>query len=81
MIGRRVEVRVDLDWVVVGCAGVEVARHRRSLARHRTITDPAHARARRVLRDQHAPAPSPPPDQVEVQERDLGVYDHILGVA
>jgi hypothetical protein len=79
LIGRRVEVRVELDWVVVSCAGAEVARHRRSLARHRTITDPAHARARRVLRDQHAAVPAP--DQVEVQERDLDVYDQVLGVA
>ena len=31
-IGRRVEVRVTLDEVVVTCAGVEVARHARCLA-------------------------------------------------
>ena len=45
-IGRRVEVRMDLDEVVVTCAGDEVARHPRSWARHRTITDPDHERAR-----------------------------------
>ena len=30
-IGRRVDVRVDLDEVIVTCDGDEVARHRRSL--------------------------------------------------
>lgn len=30
-IGRRIEVTADLDFVVVTCAGEEVARHRRSL--------------------------------------------------
>ena len=49
-IGRRVEVRMDLDEVVVTCAGDEVARHPRSWARHRTITDPDHERARIVMR-------------------------------
>src|SRR5665811_960534 len=50
-IGRRAELKATLDWVVVSVAGDEVARHRRSLAPHRTITDPAHARARRALKE------------------------------
>jgi hypothetical protein len=29
-IGRRVDVRVDLEWVTVTCGTDEVARHRRS---------------------------------------------------
>ena len=42
-IGRRVEVRMDLDEVVVTCAGDGGGPpYRRSWARHRTITDPAH---------------------------------------
>jgi len=76
-IGRRVEVRVDLDHVVVCFAGAEVARHRRSLAKHRTITDPAHIAARSTLRPR--PTPAVVVDDVEV--RDLTVYDRALGVA
>ena len=77
-IGRRVDITADLDWVVVTCAGTEVARHRRTLTRHRTITDAAHGRAARLLREA---ATAPPPAQVEVEERDLAVYDQTLGVA
>jgi transposase len=74
-IGRRVEVRVDLDTVRVDLAGEEAACHRRSLARHRTITDPAHVSARAGLRSR----PAAVDDDVEV--RDLSVYDRALGVA
>jgi transposase len=78
VIGRRVEVRVELDWVVVTCDGSEVARHRRSLAKHRTVIDPAHGRARRRMReDQRAIVAS----GGDVEERDLAVYDQALGVA
>lgn len=49
-IGRRIDVRVDLDHVIVTLARDEVARHRRSLAKHRTITDPVHVTARDRLR-------------------------------
>jgi hypothetical protein len=75
-IGRRVEVRMDLDEVVVTCAGVEVARHARSWARHRTLTDPAHEAARNVMQTFAAAALD---DGVEV--RDLTVYDRATGVA
>lgn len=77
-IGRRVDVTVDLDWVVVTCAGEEVARHRRSLTTHRTITDAAHDRAARQLREA---AMTPAVDVDEVEQRDLTVYDRALGVA
>lgn len=79
VIGRRVEVRVDLDWVTISCDGIEVGRHQRSWTKHRTVTDAGHARARQRLREQ-AQRPSAP-DEVEVQERDLGDYDRALGVA
>jgi transposase len=78
VIGRRVEVRVDLDWVVVTCDGTEVARHRRSYADHRTVLDPAHGRARRAMHEQSGLAT---PDVGEVEARDLGDYDRVLGVA
>lgn len=79
-IGQRVDVVADLDWVVATTRdGVEVARHLRRFARHSVVTEPAHARARRQLRDayrhQHEAA------EVEVEIRDLAVYDHTLGVA
>jgi transposase len=77
-IGRRVDVRMDLDEVVVTCASDEVARHPRSWARHRTITDPDHERARIVMRA-FASAVSEFNDDVEI--RDLSVYDRATGAA
>jgi len=76
-IGRRVEVRMDLDEVVVSCSGELVARHARSWARHRTITDPDHELARQAMRalaGAHV-------DHDDVEVRDLSVYDRATGVA
>lgn len=67
---------MDLDEVVVMCAGAEVARHARSWVKHRTITDPAHEIARNPARVFSAAAD---PDDVEL--RDLSVYDRATGVA
>lgn len=75
-IGARVGVERDLEWVVVRRGQEEVARHRRSLAPHRTITDPEHAEARRRQRRLDAPVP---PLRTEVEQRDLAVYDQALG--
>lgn len=74
-IGRRVSVQADLEWVVVKLKDEEVARHRRSIASHRTITAVDHARARRQMKAER--------EQVdrrdeEVEERDLSVYDRIF---
>jgi transposase len=74
-IGRRVEIRVDLDTVRVNLAGENVGCHHRSLARHRTITDPTHVTARVALRTR------PTVDADDVEVRDLTVYDRALGVA
>jgi hypothetical protein len=79
-IGRRIDITVDLDWVVVSCAGEEVARHRRSLCPHRTITAVAHARARRK-RKQRVPEEAGNGPEVSVEQRDLTDYDRALGVA
>jgi hypothetical protein len=79
VIGRRVEVRMDLDEVVVTCAGDVVARHARSWARHRTITDSDHEIARKVMRVFAAALAEDDHDDVEV--RDLSVYDRATGVA
>lgn len=77
-IGRRVEVRMDLEEVVVTCAGEVVGRHVRSWARHRTVTDPVHERARVVMR---AFAAALGEDDGDIEVRDLSVYDRATGTA
>jgi transposase len=77
-IGRRVEVRMDLEELVVTCAGEVVAHHPRSWAKHRTVTDPDHERARTVMR---AFAQALAEDHDDVEVRDLSVYDRATGVA
>jgi transposase len=77
-VGRRVEVRVSLDEVIVSCDGTEVAGHRRRLATHQSLLAPDHARILRAMRAEQAIAS--PADTV-VEERDLSVYDRIGGVA
>jgi hypothetical protein len=68
------------DEVVVTCGSEVVARHLRSWAKHRTITDPAHDAARDLLRAIRLRVPSTSlGDEVEV--RDLSVYDRATGVA
>jgi transposase len=77
-VGRRVEVRVTLDEVIVCCDGTEVARHRRCLAAHQSLLAPDHAR---ILRAMRAEAAIAAPVDTQVEERDLAVYDRIGGVA
>jgi transposase len=76
-IGRRVEVRVDLDEITITMAGETIARHRRSLAKHRTITEDAHAVERDALRIVAAAIAGH--DNSEVEVRDLASYDRALG--
>jgi transposase len=78
MVGRRIEVRVDLESVVATCDGIEVARHRRCLAKHRTLLDPAHAMTLRLMRVEQAASEV---FAAAVEERDLSDYDRALGVA
>jgi len=79
-VGRRVNVVVTLGEVVVTCDGIEVARHRRCLAKHQTLLAADHAR---ILRRIRAEAAKPEPGAVDtgVEERDLGVYDQLVEVA
>lgn len=77
-VGRRVDVRVTLDEVIVTCDGTEVARHRRCLAKHQTLLAPDHSR---VLRAMRAEAQLAATLVDEVEERDLADYDRALGVA
>ncbi|MGH9194247.1 MAG: IS21 family transposase [Acidimicrobiia bacterium] len=76
-IGRRVEIEADLSWVVARLGDEEVARHRRSLAPHRAVTDPVHGRARRQMKKDRGRPTDLPSDEVE--ERDLSIYDQAVG--
>ena len=75
-IGRKINLRLDLEELVVTCAGDVVARHARSWARNRTVTDPIHDAARRAM---HAAERPPCDDDVELA--DLSVYDRATGSA
>lgn len=77
VIGRRVEVRVDLDEIVVSSAGEVIARHSRSLVKHRTITESVHVIERDAMRVVAAAIT----DDGGVEVRDLSAYDRALGVA
>jgi transposase len=81
LVGRRVELRVsEREIVAVALDTGELAcRHARSFAKHRTITDLAHARTlkARRLRAGERPAgqDADAARAVEVQVRSLDVYD------
>jgi len=77
-VGRRIEVRVTLDEVIVTCDGTEISRHRRCLAGHQSLLVPEHARILRAMRAEQAIAA---PIDTVVEERDLAVYDRVGGVA
>ena len=85
VIGRRVEVVADLDHGHGHLRRrVVVAAHARCWARHQTITDPAHrAAAQRAgpprSRGQGPPTSRPADRPVEVEQRDLAVYDACSG--
>jgi transposase len=79
VIGRRVEVLADLDRVRVTCAGRLVAEHARCWAAHQSLTDPAHAAAAVALRA-GGRQPRPLDDGHQVEVRDLGTYDRVLGL-
>jgi hypothetical protein len=71
---------VDPIQVVITLAGEVVGRHRRSFAKHRTVTDPEHVRAANAMRSARAVMfDATMHDEVEV--RDLSVYDRLTGVA
>lgn len=78
-VGRRVHIVVDDTRVTVTLGAEVVASHDRVLARHVTLTDPAHDRARRAARA--AAAGRRPVDDSEVEVRDLAVYDRATGAA
>jgi hypothetical protein len=57
-----------------------VAAHDRVWARGKTVTDPAHVAAARVLREQFQQPRPPAPDPHEGLVRDLAEYDHAFGL-
>lgn len=77
-VGRRVHVRAGVSELVVTLGAEVVARHERVLAKHVTVADPAHDRARESAR---ALAGAPRPDGGEVEVRNLAVYDQATGAA
>lgn len=72
LVGRRVEARVSQREVTAAVmdSGELACRHERSFARNRTIVALDHARALRERRGE--------PDQIEVEERSLSVYDALI---
>jgi transposase len=81
VVGRRVEVRADLDRVTVACDGRLVADHVRCWARHQTLSDPGHLAAAAQLRhDRAAVSAAGRRDQDEVQLRCLADYDAAFGL-
>jgi len=73
LVGRRVEVRVaqrEITAVTLDDA-TPACRHRRSFARHRTVTDLEHLRLLRAGR--HEPA------EPEVELRPIARYDALIG--
>jgi transposase len=79
-VGRRVQVRADLDRVRVVCDGRLVADHLRCWARHQTLSDPAHLKAAAQLRHQRGALGRHPSDADEVQLRCLADYDAAFGL-
>lgn len=71
-VGRRVEVRIGQREITAHAldSGEVAAHHRRSYARHRTISDPQHLR---LLRAGRRPSGEP-----EVERRPLARYDALI---
>ena len=79
-LGRRVEVRVDLEEVTVRLGGDLLACHGRSWAKHRTITDPVHEHGREALHRKAIEVFAAALGDDDVEIRDLDSYDRALGV-
>jgi hypothetical protein len=78
VIGRTVDLHADLDTVSARCEGALVASHRRSWARHQTITDPIHVATAARLRAAYER--SRPALDARVRARDLADYDARFGI-
>ncbi len=81
VVGRRVEIRADLERVQAFSDGRLVADHLRCWARHQTISDPVHLQAAAQLRhDRAVRQAADHRDQGEVQLRCLADYDAAFGL-
>jgi transposase len=79
VIGRRIELIVDLARVKALCDGRLVADHERVWAWHQTINDPEHLAAAKKLRTQRVGLLRPVVEP-EVEQRSLADYDTALGL-
>ena len=82
VIGRRIELIVDVHRVRALCDGRLVADHERAWAWHQTITDPDHLAAAKALRRDRVGMlrPVANPADVQVEQRCLADYDIALGL-
>ena len=79
VIGRRIELVVDLHRVRALCDGRLVADHERAWSWHQTISNPDHLAAAKTLRRERVGALRPVTEP-EVQQRALSDYDTALGL-
>jgi transposase len=79
VIGRRIELNVDLDRVKAFCDGRLVADHERAWAWHQTISDPEHVAAAQALQRQRDGLLRPVV-KAEVEQRCLADYDTAFGL-
>ncbi len=79
VIGRKIEIIVDLRSVTALCDGKNVASHQRAWAWHQTISDPGHLAAARALRKERVGVLRPA-GEPEVEQRPLSDYDAALGI-
>jgi len=79
VIGRRIELVVDLHRVRALCDGRLVADHDRAWAWHQTISDPDHLAAAKLLRRERVGTLRPVAD-LQVEQRCLADYDTALGL-
>lgn len=79
VIGRRIELIVDLDRVKALCDGRLVGDHERVWAWHQTISDPEHVAAAKSLQRQRV-GMLRPVIEADVEQRCLADYDTALGL-
>jgi transposase len=80
VIGRRIELIVDLHRVKAVCDGRVVADHERTWAWQQTIADPDHLAAAKALRRERVGVLRPVTES-DVEQRALSDYDIALGLA
>ncbi len=78
LVGQRVETRISQTRVfaVALTTGEIAADHRRSYAKHRTISDPRHQATLEAMRAERLGVRARPTDAVE--RRDLAAYDALI---